>query len=126
MSSIDDIRAEIEASRHAMQRDYSALRAELNFVAKTKNSVASNPLPWLGGSALIGWVLSGRKRRKARKLKAGQVAEPVKRFTILGVLFALVRLFFPILQPHLTSFAVGKLTDYVGQSRKSRGVYPTR
>jgi len=116
--SADDIRREIDLSRRAIQRDYASLRAELDFVAKTKRAVVEHPLPWLGGSALIGWVLSGRKRRKARKLKRGEVAEPVKKFTMLGVLFTVAKLVFPLIQPQLTNFALGKLTSVAGKLQR--------
>ncbi len=116
--STDDIRAEIEASRRAIQRDYAALRSELDFVTKAKHSVANHPLPWLGASALVGWILSGRKHSKPRKLKTGEVAEPVKKFTFLGILLALAKLVFPLIQPHLTSFAMGKLSGLAGKSRR--------
>jgi hypothetical protein len=116
--SVDDIRSELEASRRAIRRDYHSLRAEFDFVAKTKRAVVEHPLPWLGGSALVGWIMSGRKRRKARKLKAGEVAEPVKKLTLLSILVAAVRLLFPIVQPFLTNFAIGKVTDLAGKYRR--------
>jgi hypothetical protein len=116
--SADDIRREIDLSRRAIQRDYASLRAELDFVAKTKRAVVEHPLPWLGGSALIGWVLSGRKRRKARKLKRGEVAEPVKRFTLFGILLTVARLIFPLVQPQLTNFAIGRLTTVAEKFRR--------
>jgi pilus assembly protein TadC len=114
----DDIRSDLEASRRAIRRDYRALRAELDFVARTKRAVVDHPLPWLGGSALVGWILSGRKRRKARRLKPGEVPEPVKKFGLLGILVAVVRLIFPIAQPYLTNFAVGKLSNFAAKYRR--------
>lgn len=116
--SINDIRAEIEASRRAIRRDYSALRGELDFVAKAKHSIASHPLPWLGGSALAGWILSGRKRPGGRRLKPGEAAQPAKRFTILGILLALAKWVFPLIRPQLTSFALGKLGSLAGKQHR--------
>ncbi len=34
--------------------DVAMLRAELDFVTKTKRAVVERPLPWLGGAALVG------------------------------------------------------------------------
>lgn len=100
-----------------MRRDYAALRHELDFVSRTKRAVIEHPVPWLGGSALVGWILSGR-RRKARRLKAGQVAEPVKKATLLGVLFGIAKMIFPLVQPYLASFAAGKISDFAAKRRR--------
>ncbi|MGH8046419.1 MAG: hypothetical protein ACREKL_04165 [Chthoniobacterales bacterium] len=113
----DDIRQELAASRRAIQHDYASLRAELDFVAKTKRAVVDHPLPWLGGSALVGWILSGRRKRKARKLKAGATAESVKGITLFGTLFALLRLIFPLARPWLAKLAADKLTDFATRRR---------
>lgn len=115
--SIDDIRLEIDASRRAIRHDYAALRAELDFVAKTKRAVVERPLPWLGGAAALGFLFSGRRRRQARKLKSGKpgASESAKRFTILGALFAAARLIFPLVRPQLTAFAARKLTGFAGK-----------
>jgi len=113
----DDLRSELEASRRAIQRDYAGLRAELDFVARTKRAVVENPVPWLGGSALVGWILSGRRRRKARKLKADGV-ETSRKFTLLGILFSIVKLAFPLMQPWLTNLAAGKISDFAGKYRR--------
>ena len=114
----DELRQQLESSRRAIQRDYAALRSELDIVAKAKRSVVSHPLPWLGGSALVGWVLSGRKRLKVKKTKAGEVIEPAKKLTLLSILLAVARLLLPILRPVVTDFAVGKLASFTGKSRR--------
>lgn len=129
--SADDIRREIEASRRAIQRDYTSLRAELDFVTKAKHSVANHPIPWLGSSALLGWLLSGRKKKpKMIKGKNGR-PEPSRKFTLLGILLGVVRLVFPLIRPQLTDFALGKFSDYAGKSRRPaeptiRGTGPAR
>ncbi len=114
--SIDDLRLEIDASRRAIRQDFTSLREELDFAAKAKRAVAERPLPWLGGAAFLGFLLSGRRRQKAKR-KGGKpgAEEPVKRFTMLGVLLAALRLIFPLVQPQLSAFAARKLTGLVGK-----------
>ena len=108
----DDLRREIDASRRAMQHDYAALRAELDFATKTKRAVVANPLPWLGGAAFLGYILSGRKKAKVPKRRRGEpeIAEPARRLSLFGVLLGAARLLFPLARPALTAFAVRKLS----------------
>jgi hypothetical protein len=115
--TIDEIRLEIDASRRAIRQDYGALRRELDFVTKTKQAVAGRPLPWLGGAALFGWVLSGRRKRKAQKLKGGKPVKEktARQFTLLGLLLTVARLVFPLVRPQLTTLAVQKLTALGGR-----------
>jgi hypothetical protein len=110
----DDIRREIDASRRALQQDYAALRAELDFATKAKRAVVANPLPWLGGAAFLGYILSGRKQAKPPKRRRGEpeAVAPARKLTFLGVLFALARLLFPMARPALTAFAVRKLSGF--------------
>ena len=116
--SIDDIRRDIDSSRRAIRHDFAALRGELDFAAKAKRAVAKRPLPWLGGAVFLGFLLSGRRKQKTRRLKGGKpdVSEPVKRFTILGVLFTAIRFIFPLVRPQITAFALEKLAGVAGKS----------
>jgi hypothetical protein len=116
----DDLRAELEATRRAIQRDYAGLRGELDVVAKAKRSIVENPMPWLGGSALVGWVLSGRKRRKARKLERGAVARKAGGITALGLLFSAARFAFPLVQPLVQPYLARIAAEKLGQFAKSR------
>lgn len=113
----DDLRREIAASRRAIQTDYAALRQELDFATKAKRAVVEHPARWLGGAALVGYFLAGRKKQKAAKARRGgkDVAEPAKKLTIIGVALTAGRLLFPVLRPALTSFALRKLSAYTGR-----------
>lgn len=115
----DELRQEIAASRAAIRQDFSALRDELDFAAKAKRSVARNPVPWLGGAAFLGFLLSGRKRAKSRSRKGDAIQEPAKKLTVLGVLLAAARFLLPLARPALTDFATRKLADFAA-SRFSR------
>jgi hypothetical protein len=111
--SADDIRHEIAASRRAIQDDFATLSAELDFVSKTKRAVVERPLPWLGGAALLGYVLSGRRRKKKKSRK--NEPEPARRLTILGILLGLFRFLLPIARPLATEFATRKLTEFAAR-----------
>ena len=112
----DELRREIAASRHAIQQDYSALCGELDFATKTKRAVVEHPMRWLGGAAFIGYLLSGRKKDKPVKRKSRgreeAIVEPAKKLSLLGVLFAALRLGLPFARPALTAFATRKLADF--------------
>lgn len=113
----DDLRREIDASRRAVQQDYAALRAELDFATKTKRAVVANPLPWLGGAAFLGYILSGRKQPKPPKHRRGEpeAARPARKLGVLGVLLTAARLLFPLARPALTAFAVRKLSGFANR-----------
>jgi len=118
MISADDIRQEIAASRRALQDDVGTLRAELDFVSKAKRAVVERPLPWLGGAALLGYILSGRRRKKARAARhAKGEPEAAKRLTLVGVLFGTARLLFPLARPLMEQFATRKLTEFAAKRR---------
>jgi hypothetical protein len=111
--SADDIRHEIDASRRAIQGDYVTLRSELDFVSKTKRAVVERPLPWLGGAAILGYIFSGRRRKKKKTRK--NEPEPAKQLTILGILLGLFRFLLPIARPLATEFATRKLTEFAAR-----------
>lgn len=118
MTTADEIRQEIAASRAAVRQDFHALRDELDFAAKAKRTVARNPVPWLGGAAIFGYLLSGRKKAKPARAKGrggDPVEEPAKKLTALGVLLAAARLLLPLARPALTDFATRKLADFAGR-----------
>ncbi len=115
--SVDDLRLEIAASRRTIQADYAALRAELDFAAKAKRAVVARPLPWLGGAALLGYLLSGRKNAKPTKHRRGEpeAAAPARKLTLLGVGLTAARLLFPLARPALTAFAMRKLSSFASR-----------
>jgi len=118
VKTIDDIRLEIDASRRAIRTDYAALRGELDFAAKAKRVIAKRPLPWLGGAAFLGFLLSGRKKVKVYETKGGKGKPTVKSskgITVLSVLLGAARLIFPLVRPQLTALALSKLTDLSGK-----------
>ncbi len=94
---IDDLRLELDATRRTIRSDYSALRHELDFAGKAKRAVAEHPFPWLGGAAILGFLFSGRRRRKEPRRKGGKpgAAESAKRFSLLGLFVDCGSIHFP-------------------------------
>lgn len=118
----DDYRRELAASRISVRGDYAALRRELDFATKAKRAVASRPLPWLGGAAVLGFLLSGRKRAKTAPRKKGAteaIAAPAKKAGFLGLALAVARIVFPLIQPALTAFLTRQLGGYLSARGRS-------
>lgn len=107
----DELLAEIEKSRRAIGRDFAASKQELNFSHKAKVQFLKNPFPWLGGAAVLGWLVAGpRTRTKVVKVpfKKGNDV-PLKKEAgaagIVGILLALLRFAVPLLKPAITAYA---------------------
>ncbi len=112
MPTIDDLRREIDASRRDVQGDYAALRAELDFGAKARRAVTAHPLPWLSGAALLGFVLSGRRKPRESRRRRGEplaASRTGKSLSLLGLLLPAARLAFPFLRPALVALATRQL-----------------
>ena len=112
----------LTASRVMIGRDALHLRAEWDVPHKAMTAVRSNPIKWLGGAALSGFLfakLRGRpKPAKAFKSRGGKedATTPVKEVGRLGgivaALIGLFRLCSPVLRPLIMSYATKALTKY--------------
>ncbi len=117
---MNEILREIEASRAAVFRDFDAARRSLDFKARAQQAIISKPVPWLGSAAAIGWFLAGRgKRRRNRARGAGKGGDsaPAKSRGLLGILFALVRLMLPVVQPALSALAARHIANLAGKPK---------
>jgi len=113
--------AELDSSRRAIARDFSALRTELDFVEKSKRSVREHSFAWLGGAAVLGYVLSGRRKKKAQKLGVTkpdpQQKTPLARFEWGAFLLATFRIALPLLRPIFSAYAAKRLAALLGETR---------
>ncbi|MGC1482019.1 MAG: hypothetical protein WA771_16090 [Chthoniobacterales bacterium] len=115
---------ELEASRLAVARDYHQVRAAANVPARTKKAFRRHPLPWLGGAATIGWLLSGRTRKKKAVLQqriddhGAVVSQKTKKLGIVTILLSAVRLAIPVLRPAFTALAAKKFADLAVNLKK--------
>lgn len=105
---------ELAQSRAILSRDCDIVRQELDFKAKARRLVRRKPLAWLGGAAVLGWVLAGPKT-KTRVIKKTVTATgkkvrteksaPASRLGWLAGLLAVVKFATPLLKPVLTAYA---------------------
>jgi len=113
--------AEIDASRRAIARDFSALREELDFVEKSKQSVRKHSFAWLGGAALVGYVLSGRRKKAANKLADPKASTPDKTspgaFGWGAFLLAAFKIALPFLRPIFSAYAAKRLGAFLSETR---------
>jgi hypothetical protein len=58
----DEIRAEIEIAREQVVASARALRKEVSARVDWREWVRRNPLAWVGGAFVVGWLLSGHRR----------------------------------------------------------------
>lgn len=109
----DEILAELSTSRAAMTREYSAVRAELDFKSKLDNIVRRRPYLWLSGAAALGWILAGPKTKTrvvTKLVKPNGTPIVVKekgkrRAGLLALLLGVMRFAFPLVRPALTAYA---------------------
>jgi len=125
MSSKAELLAAIARSRAAIRRDTSAVRTELDLVAKVQNSVRSRPFAWLGGAAAIGYLISGPKIRTktVTKIVREKPGEPVRETKkkprgFFGLLLSLLKLAIPIVRPALSAYAAKRFGDYAQKLAK--------
>jgi hypothetical protein len=110
--------AEIDRSRLALARDFSAVKDEVNFPAKVGKKFQKNPFLWLGGAAALGWMIAG-PRTRTKVVKVGVLKEkgrPSKTVEprpagVLGVLLTLFKLSIPMLKPALSAYAAKRFAE---------------
>src|SRR4051794_27453342 len=83
--------AELARARTTMSGNMLALRGDLNFAARAKRSFTKNPLPWLGGAALLGLLIARIPKRTKKVVtvfpkKEAPVEKAGKMGLVLGAL----------------------------------------
>ncbi len=117
-----EILLELDASRRAIGRDYHGVCTAANVPARVKQGFKRHPIPWLGGAAIFGWVLSGRGRKQKKVMVERQVdsdgnvvKEKAKKLGILTILLSIFRIAMPLLKPAVTALAAKKFADLAGK-----------
>lgn len=113
--------AELRITRQSIARDTAALRAEFDVAAKLRASIRKRPFAWLGGSALLGWIVAGPKTRTRTVTKyvskpgkaqaANEAGAKVRSAGFLGLLIAAFRFALPMLKPALSAYAARRLAE---------------
>jgi hypothetical protein len=115
MSPKEKILEELRLSRAAITRDAAAVADEINLASKLKKSVRARPLAWLGGAAVIGWLLAGPKTRVVTKNAKGKKVEALPEKSrpsgFWGLLLALFKIALPLARPALSAYAARRLGE---------------
>ena len=125
MSGKAELLAAVARSRAAIRRDSSAVRAEVDLAAKIQNSVRFRPFAWLGGAAMIGFLLAGPKTRtktvtKLVREKSGAPVRETKKnpHGFIDIFLALLKFFFPLVRPALSAYAAKRFGDFAQRLAK--------
>ncbi len=117
-----EILLELEASRRAISRDYHGVREAANVPKRLKSTFKKHPVPWLGGAAAIGWLLSGRGRKQKKVMVERQVdadgnvvKEKAKKLGIFTILLSILRVVIPVVKPAVLAFTAKKFADVAGK-----------
>ncbi len=117
-----EILLELEASRRAISRDYHGVCNAANIPARVKKGFKRHPIPWLGGAAIVGWVLAGRGRKQKKVMVERQVdadgnvvKEKAKKLGLFTILLTILRIAMPVLKPAFTALAAKKFADLAGK-----------
>jgi hypothetical protein len=114
---------ELEMSRLAIRRDFSALHDELNLARKIEKVIRKRPAAWLLGAVVTGFVAAGWRRRPAppkQKLAKGnhQVARDdggipagAATLTLWGFLLASFKMLLPVLRPVFSAYASKRMAE---------------
>ena len=125
MRSKVELLADVARCRAAILRDSSTVRAEIDLAAKIQNSVRSRPFAWLGGAAMIGFLLAGPKTRtktvtKLVREKSGAPVRETKKnpHGFIDIFLSLLKFFFPLVRPALSAYAAKRFGDFAQRLAK--------
>jgi len=113
--------AALARSRSQITGNVRLLRHDLDFAARARRSFARNPAVWIGGTVVLGLVVSRllwpkRKPAVTRKTKEPEIEKVEKAGLVLGAL----KIAFDIARPILIPWATRLFTERFGPE-KDRG-----
>jgi hypothetical protein len=117
--SIDELRAEIEASRKRVGRDLRGLHHELDFPAKFRRSFREQTVSWITAAAAVGAVIAlAPMRRKKIYVDAKSSRKTKKNLVETGFALAAFKIVAGLARPVIVEFVKSRLTDFAGKSRR--------
>ena len=127
MAQADDktqLIADLARARAQISGQVVALRHDLDFPTRAKAAFKRGPLPWLGGAAVVGLILSrlpGRKKTVVVPSRKGSQAEAaVETAGKYGLLLGALKVAFNLARPALTAWVARQVSEYA-----NRGFRPT-
>jgi hypothetical protein len=112
--------AELARARADVSTNIGALRHDLDFPTRAKKSFTSSPMPWLGGAALIGLIISripGRTKKVVRISPKQPQDSPVEKAGKAGLLLGALKIAFDFARPTLLKWATQRFSDYVASAQ---------
>lgn len=113
----EEIRRLIQVSaeaRKVLAEDFDSFRDRFSPRARIQNSVRTRPLPWLGGTAVLGWVTSRLFRGKSKSRSKKHQAPPEPATTAQkGLLLTLVGLALTALRPMAQTWITDQVRQYL-------------
>ena len=114
--------AELARSRTAASANVLALRHDLDFPARAKRSFTKNPVPWLGGAALLGLLVARIPRRTKKVVTVfPKKEEPaVEKAGKAGLVLGALKIAFDFARPALLKWATQRFSAYMGSEGRRR------
>src|SRR5438034_2593802 len=117
--SIDELKAEIAASRERVGRDLGGLRHELDFPAKFRRSFREQTVSWLTTAAAVGALIAlAPMRKKKIYVDSKNSRKTKKKLVETGFALAVLKIATNLARPVIVEFVKNRLTNFGGQSRR--------
>jgi hypothetical protein len=117
--SIDELRAEIAASRERVGRDLCGLRHELDVPAKFRRSFREQTVSWISAAAAVGALIAlAPMRKKKIYVDAKGKRESTKKLAQTGFALAALKVVASLGRPVIVEFVKNRLTDFAGKPRR--------
>ena len=117
--SIDELRAEIAASRERVGRDLCGLRHELDVPAKFRRSFREQTVSWITAAGAVGALIAlAPMRRKKIYVDAKSSRKSQKKLVETGFALAALKVVASLVRPVIVEFVKNRLTDFAGKSRR--------
>jgi hypothetical protein len=116
--SIDELRAEIAASRERVGRDLCGLRHELDVPAKFRRSFREQTVSWISAAAAVGALIAlAPMRKKKIYVDAKSSRKTQKKLVETGFALAALKVVASLARPVIVEFVKNRLTDFRGKPR---------
>ncbi|MEI8341032.1 MAG: hypothetical protein WCH43_05775 [Verrucomicrobiota bacterium] len=112
-----ELTAQLARSRRLFSRNLSRLREDLDVPAHVKRNFTNHSTAWIGGAALLGWVLSRLPGRTKELPHADDAASKPAHKKRAALIPGVARLLFMAARPALTAFATKKIADIASNRR---------
>jgi hypothetical protein len=116
--SIDELIAEIAASRERVGRDLCGLRHELDVPAKFRRSFREQTVSWISAAAAVGALIAlAPMRKKKIYVDAKGKRESTKKLAETGLALGALKVVASLVRPVIVEFVKNRLTGFPGRSR---------